>query len=99
MSSDYNKLNHVPNKDVQIDVSDIIPYKRYTSSFNKDQSSRENFLKRKLIRLKQMEEEHAKKYTNNEIKYTFRAGFDLGYVVGEISAYEDILDLFDIDID
>jgi len=97
MSSDYNKLNHVPNKDVQIDVSDIIPSKRYISSFNKDQSTRENFLKRKLIRLKKMESELDKKYTNNEREYTFHAGFDLGYVVGKISAYEDILDLFDID--
>jgi hypothetical protein len=80
-----------------IDVSDIIPNKRYTSFFNKDQSSRENFLKRKLILLKKMEAELDEKYTNNEIKYTFYAGFDLGYVVGQISAYEDILDLFDID--
>jgi hypothetical protein len=80
-----------------IDVSDIIPNKRNTSFFNKDQSSRENFLKRKLIRLKKIESELDEKYTNNEIKYTFYAGFDLGYVVGQISAYEDILDLFDID--
>ena len=82
-----------------IDVSDIIPSKRYISPFNKDQSTRENFLKRKLIRLKKMESELDKKYTNNEREYTFHAGFDLGYVVGKISAYEDILDLFDIDID
>lgn len=92
MCSDNDKCN------TPIDVSDIISSRKYTSPFNKEQSTREIFLKRKLARLKEMEAELDKKYTGNERKYTFHAGFDLGYIVGKISAYEDIVDLFDIDI-
>jgi len=49
--------------------------------------------KRRLQRLHQQKRKLSKRYRGNEDKLTFHAGYDLGYVLGQIRAMEDVADL------
>lgn len=49
-------------------------------------------LKRRLVRLREQQDKMEKEYQSNELKYTFWAGFDLGYCKGKMSEIENILD-------
>lgn len=49
-------------------------------------------LQRQLQRLQKREEALLKKYLGKEDKYTFHAGYDLGYVQGAVRVLEHLLE-------
>lgn len=49
-------------------------------------------LERRLERFKKMRDELQLDHKGNESKYTYWAGFDLGYLKGKIAEIEDIID-------
>ena len=51
-------------------------------------------LKRRLNRLKGQYDDLEKKHNGNELKHTYWAGFNLGYLYGKIAEIENILDEF-----
>ena len=49
-------------------------------------------LKRKLARLIEQKDEMESKHQGNEQKFTYWGGWNLGYVRGQISILEDVID-------
>jgi hypothetical protein len=49
-------------------------------------------LKHRVKRLTERKEVLEAKHKGNEEKFTYHGGFDLGYVKGQISVLEDIID-------
>ena len=52
---------------------------------------------RRLKRLKEQRDKLLKEHNGNELKFTYWAGYELGYVKGKICEIEDILDELGID--
>ncbi len=50
-------------------------------------------LKRKVARWRDMASQLEQKYKGNEQDYTYHAGYSLGYLHGQISAIENLLDI------
>lgn len=48
--------------------------------------------KRQLKRLKEREKKFYDKHKGNESNYTYHGGFDLGYIKGQISVLEEIIE-------
>ena len=49
-------------------------------------------LKRRLDRLTRMRDDLYTEHKGNEQNYTYHGGFSLGYLIGQISILEDVID-------
>lgn len=56
-------------------------------------------IKRKVVKLEAKIKELQRRHTNNEQKYTYHGGWDLGYLQGKLAGIESVLDLMEIDYD